>query len=397
MKESVFGVSEVNEYIKMTLERQSILSSVWVRGEISNFKNQFSTGHLYMSLKDSDGMIRAVMFKSSAQRLRFTPRDGDKVIVHGRISVYPQRGEYQIYIDSMQPDGVGALALAFERLKEKLSLEGLFDEKYKKPIPKNPTRVGIITSATGAAIHDMISVSGRRAPDIPIVIYPALVQGESAARSLSGGIKYFNNESLVDVIIIGRGGGSSEDLFAFNDEELARTIFASNIPVVSAVGHETDFTICDFVSDMRAPTPSAAAEIVFPNREEMRGIIAAKKDLMHAKMQKKLSEKRRISDMYAKKIATLSPIKSMADKQMRIMSLTDRIENGMDKKVRMSEYKLKVLAARMSAQDPLAVLSRGYALVSDDKGKIVSRADDLKVGDKIKLAFSDGYVNAEIK
>ena len=394
---SVFSVSQVNEYVKMTVERSDVLSSVWIRGEISNFKNQYSTGHLYLSLKDGDSMIKAVMFRGYAQKLRFMPRDGDKVIVHGKVSVYSARGEYQVYIDEMQPDGIGALAQVYERLKQKLMAEGLFDESHKKPIPKNPSRVGVITSASGAAIHDILSVSGRRAAGVEIVIFPALVQGDTASKSLASGIRYFNNASPVDVIIIGRGGGSIEDLWCFNDEGLAREIFASNIPVVSAVGHETDFTICDFVSDLRAPTPSAAAEIVFPNNAEQIGKIFAMSGMLEAKMQKKLSSTKYKLDTLSRTLEMRSPVRILRDKNMRVMSLADKLESSMDKKLEASKARFKISCARLCAQNPLSVLSRGYALVQDENNTVISSSKDMCSGDDIKLVFSDGEVRATVK
>ena len=394
---SVFSISQINEYVKLTLERSDVLSNVWLRGEISNFKNQYSTGHLYLSLKDGDSMIKAVMFRGYAQKLGFIPRDGDKVIVHGKISVYSARGEYQIYIDEMQPDGVGILAQAYERLKQKLLSEGLFDASHKKTIPENPVRVGVITSASGAAIHDILNVSGRRAAGVEIVIFPALVQGESAPRSLSGGIRYFNNVSPVDVIIIGRGGGSIEDLWGFNDEGLAREIFASRIPVVSAVGHETDFTICDFVSDMRAPTPSAAAELVFPNTAERIGRISAMGDTLEAKMQKKLRDSKYFLLNLSRGLELRSPMRMLSDKNMRVSLLAERLEGAMDKKIEASKNRLAICSAKLGAQNPLSVLSRGYALVENEDNTVISSSKELICGDNIRLVFADGEVRATVK
>ena len=262
-------VTQLNEYIKGILDHDPRLTDVYLRGEISNFKNHYSTGHYYFTLKDEGGMIRAIMFRSSAVKLAFLPEDGMKVVAHGRISAFVRDGQYQIYCDSMEPDGIGALYIAYEQLKRKLEAEGLFDPSRKKPLPKIPSRVGIITSATGAAIRDMINVCGRRFPFAELVLYPSLVQGPDAPAQLIDGVRYFNEKQSVDVIIIGRGGGSIEDLWAFNNEDLAREIAASAIPVISAVGHETDFTICDFVADRRAPTPSAAAELAVPETEEL--------------------------------------------------------------------------------------------------------------------------------
>ena len=394
---SVFSVSQVNEYVKLTIDRSEVLSNVWIRGEISNFKNQYSTGHLYLSLKDGDSMIKAVMFRSYAQKLRFMPRDGDKVIIHGKVSVYSARGEYQVYIDEMQPDGIGALAQAFERLKQKLMIEGLFDEAHKKPIPQNPKRVGVITSASGAAIHDILNVSGRRAAGVEIVIFPALVQGDTAPKSLRSGIRYFNNVSPVDVIIIGRGGGSIEDLWGFNDESLAREIFESNIPVVSAVGHETDYTICDFVSDMRAPTPSAAAELVFPNTAEQKGRLASMSGILEVKMQKKLRDMKYSLSSLSRELEMRSPLRMLKDKNMRVSLLAERLEGAIDKKLDSSKSKLEIYCARLCAQNPLLVLSKGYALIQNNENTVISSSRELSSGDDIKLVFADGEVSATVK
>ena len=255
-----FSVSELNEYIKSVFENDRTLSGVTVSGEISNFTNHRS-GHLYFSLKDADGQIRAVMFRSRAMSLKFMPESGMRVIVRGSVTVYTRDGSYQIYVSSMQPDGIGALYLAYEQMKARLALEGLFDPAHKLPIPEYPKRIGVITSPTGAAVRDIINVTGRRYPGADLYIYPALVQGAEAEESLVKAVDYFDRSGLCDVVIIGRGGGSIEDLWAFNSERLARRIYDASVPIISAVGHETDFTICDFVSDMRAPTPSAAAEI----------------------------------------------------------------------------------------------------------------------------------------
>ena len=262
------SVCDLNNYIKNAFENDRLLSAVTVRGEISNFVNHRS-GHMYFSLKDEESQIRAVMFRSKAIGLKFLPENGMKVTVHGSVAVYTRDGSYQIYVNTMQPDGVGALYLAYEQLKNKLRDEGLFDEEHKKPIPKMPGRIGVITASTGAAIRDILTVTERRYPLADIYVYPALVQGEGAEDDLIAGVDYFDRSSLVDVVIIGRGGGSIEDLWAFNSERLARRIYDASVPIISAVGHETDFTICDFVSDMRAPTPSAAAELAVPDRTEL--------------------------------------------------------------------------------------------------------------------------------
>ncbi len=393
---SAFSVTQINEYIKMLLESSDVISNVWVMGEISNFKSHYATGHLYFSLKDEGSIIKCVMFRGSAQKLRFVPEDGMKVLIHGKISSYAPRGEYQIYADDMQPDGIGALARAFEQLKIRLGAEGLFDQAHKKQIPQMPKRVGVITSASGAAIHDILNVSGRRCPSAEIVIYPAQVQGDTAARSLCGGIKYFNEKSPVDVIIIGRGGGSIEDLWAFNDEILARIIYDSEIPVISAVGHETDFTICDFVADLRAPTPSAAAEIAFP---DMLGVLQRVKQLRglcDVKISRKLSALKTQTTLFEKKIELKSPEHVLNQKMMHVARLSERLESLSQGVLTKSQNKLSVLIARLDASNPLALMSRGYAVVQKD-GAVITRANKLTKGDSITVAFADGEVSATVE
>lgn len=393
---SAFSVTQINEYIKMLLESSDVISNIWVMGEISNFKSHYATGHLYFSLKDEGSIIKCVMFRSSAQKLRFVPEDGMKVLVHGRISSYAPRGEYQIYADDMQPDGIGALARAFEQLKIRLGAEGLFDQAHKKQIPQMPKRVGVITSASGAAIHDILNVSGRRCPSAEIVIYPAQVQGDLAARSLCGGIRYFNEKSPVDVIIIGRGGGSIEDLWAFNDENLARIIYDSEIPVISAVGHETDFTICDFVADLRAPTPSAAAEIAFPDMLGVLQRVRQLSGLCDVKISRKLSALKTQATLFEKKIELKSPEHVLNQKMMHIARLSERLESMSQAVLTKSQNKLSVIIARLDSSNPLALMSRGYAVVQKDGG-VVTRAEKLSAGDSITVAFADGEVSATVE
>lgn len=393
---STFSVGQVNEYIRMLLDGAPVLGDIWVVGEISNFKNHYSTGHMYFSLKDSDSMIKCVMFRSSAQRLRFAPEDGMRVLIHGRVSSYVPRGEYQIYADSMQPDGVGALALAYEQLKARLGAEGLFSSEHKKPIPKMPRRVGVITSASGAAIHDIINVSGRRSPQTEIVIYPAQVQGELAAKSLCGGIRYFNERSPVDVIIIGRGGGSIEDLWAFNDEELARLIYASEIPVISAVGHETDFTICDLVADLRAPTPSAAAEIAFADMSEMSLLLSQRRRMLEVSMTRRLDAQRGALDALGARLKGASPYAALNQRMARLALIGERLDGQCGVVLDRCSHRLSVLCARLEAANPLALTSRGYAVVQKD-GRAVLRASQLSNGEKIDIHFADGCVSARVE
>ena len=394
--QAIFSVTQINEYIKMTLESSAVLRSVFLRGEISNFKSNYSSGHLYFSLKDESSSLRAVMFKSSAARLKFRIESGMKVVVHGRISSYTVSGDCQIIIDDMQPDGAGALAIAFEQLKKKLMSEGLFDIERKKPIPKFPKSVGIITSASGAALHDIINVSGRRSPSTEIIIYPSYVQGELAPRSLTGGILFFNQRHKVDVIIIGRGGGSAEDLWCFNDETLARTIAESEIPVISAVGHETDFTICDFVSDLRAPTPSAAAELAFPDKVEMLTRVRQLRFKVDSIVNARVSTlENRLSVMH-KSIELASPIQQLKDREATLVMMKNRLDMHVQGVFFDADNAFKMLCTRLEGVNPLAVLSHGYSMVEGEDGRIISSVREAKVGDSLRIKLSDGEIGAVV-
>lgn len=389
-------VTQLNEYIKGILDHDSRLTDVYLKGEISNFKNHYSTGHYYFTLKDEGGMLRAIMFRSSAVKLAFVPEDGMKVVAHGRISAFVRDGQYQIYCDSMEPDGVGALYIAYEQLKRKLEAEGLFRSECKKPLPKIPSRVGIITSATGAAIRDMINVCGRRFPFATLVLYPSLVQGPDAPPQLIDGVRYFNEKHNVDVIIIGRGGGSIEDLWAFNHEELAREIAASAIPVISAVGHETDFTICDFVADRRAPTPSAAAELAVPETDELKRKIdhivvreAAVLSAMIAARREKLS-------YFAATRALTNPMSFIDDKKMQTAMASERLTHLTEQTLTNRQAAMQNLCAKLSAMNPLAVLSRGYSAVYDKTGSVVKSIRDVHSGDTIRVETGDGTIDATV-
>ena len=395
-KDTAFSVTQINEYIKMTLESNPVLRDVWLRGEISNFKSNYSSGHMYFSLKDEGSSIRAVMFKGYSARLKFRPESGMRVMVHGKISTYTVSGDYQIIIDDMQPDGAGALAIAFEQLKVKLASEGLFDPERKKAIPPFARSVGVITSASGAALHDIINVSGRRCPSVRIVIYPAYVQGELAPRSLAGGIKFFNDKHPVDVIIIGRGGGSAEDLWCFNDENLARVIAESEIPVISAVGHETDFTICDFVSDMRAPTPSAAAEIALPDTRELVARISHLRHKADMTVSRRTLMLESRLDALKKSCELHSPVRVLEEKSAKLERLGERLDVLVKGAVDRSDNRFRMLCARLEGVNPLAVLSHGYAMVEGADGRIISGIADVRVGEIVEIGLSDGRVQAEI-
>ncbi len=394
----IASVSELNSYIKQLIDSDLALGNVFVKGEISNFKPHYASGHLYFSVKDDASIIKAVMFKSFASRLPFAPENGMKVILHGRVSCYEKNGEYQLYVDAMEPDGMGALAKAFEQLKRKLAAEGLFEESRKRPLPRFPARVGVITSASGAAVHDILDVSGRRYPLSEVIIYPAIVQGELAPRSLCGGIKYFNSDAgRVDVIIIGRGGGSVEDLWGFNDETLARLIAESSVPVVSAVGHETDFTICDFVSDRRAPTPSAAAELVFPEKKEILSSTSHLSSRAMAGMTRKLSARKSEFDMLCARMRLASPEQVLADKQAALEHIGTRIDGAIDKRLTEKHGRLGLLCARLEGLSPLKILCRGYTVIDDGSGNVIGSVEDISIGQEIRITFGDGSADAEIK
>lgn len=394
---NAISVTGLNEYIKSIIDGDARLRDIYIKGEISNFKNHYSTGHFYFSLKDDNSVIRAVMFKGAASKLKFMPENGMLVVIRGRVSSFVRDGQYQIYCEDMQPDGVGSLYIAYEQLKRKLEGEGLFDESKKKPLPKIPSRVGVITSATGAAVRDIINVTGRRFPFAEVIVYPALVQGEGAVNSLINGLQFFNRTNGADVIIIGRGGGSIEDLWAFNSELLARTVAASAIPVISAVGHETDFTICDFVADRRAPTPSAAAEIAVPDTEELKRKITNIIKRESALLSQRIIAGRAMVERFSKSRTLTDPMTQIDDRRMMLTSYVDRLTTLTEYRNKERRSALAVNAGKLHALDPMAVLSRGFGAVYDSEDNIVKKASDLHIGEKISVKLSDGTVGAEIR
>ncbi len=389
-------VSQLNEYIKMLLDGNPLLDNVFVRGEISNFTNHYKTGHFYFSLKDEGALVRAVMFRMNASRLRFLPENGMKVILHGRVSVFPRDGQYQIYVDDMQPDGVGALYLAYEQLRRKLEAEGLFDAARKRALPRYPQRIGIVTSPTGAAVRDMLQILGRRFPMAEVFLYPALVQGSDAPASLMAGLRCFNEHVPVDVILIGRGGGSAEDLFAFNHEELARAVAASPIPVISAAGHETDFTICDFVADLRAPTPSAAAELAVPDVSELRRALLGTAGRLSDVMSRTLSQRRTALTRLAGADALRSPRYYMEERRMTVAFLAERAQTSVTGNITAARARFAALCAKLDTLSPLRVLSRGYTAVFDGNGAPITSGATLSVGDQIRVRFADSTVDATV-
>ena len=393
----VLSVSQLNRYIKMNFDADENLANIFISGEISNFTNHYRTGHLYFTLKDDSAAVRVVMFNSSAKRLKFMPEDGMKVIARGRVSVYEASGQYQLYVDDMQPDGVGALNIAYEQLKEKLQKEGLFSEHHKKTLPPYPEKVGVITSPTGAAVRDIINVLGRRFPYAEIVFCPVLVQGDGAHLQLTDAVNLFNSERAADVIIIGRGGGSIEDLWEFNDEGLARAVYNSDIPVISAVGHETDFTICDFVADMRAPTPSAAAELAVPDANELQYALSALKNRMFLNVSSGIADRRSRLEYLTSKGALKSPDEMLSNRSQRLDTAFSKMLSSYENRIGGKKVEFISAATALSKLDPMSVLMRGFAFVSDKSGKNVYSSQALAKGDKINVRFHDGSAVCEVK
>ena len=391
-------VAQVNEYVKMLLDSDALLGSgIWVRAEISNFKHHYATGHFYFSIKDDSALMRAVMFRFNAQKLGFEPKDGMRVLVHGKVSAFVRDGQYQLYVDDMVPDGVGALYFAFEQLKKKLEEKGLFEESRKRPLPRFPKRIGIVTSPTGAAIRDMINILGRRYPCAEILLYPAQVQGAEAPPQLIAGLEFFAEKSPVDVIIIGRGGGSAEDLWAFNDERLAYAVASSRIPVISAVGHETDFTICDFVADRRAPTPSAAAEIAVPDTVEL-------KNKFNNVIKHEAASLERIINRHREKLSYLSHSRTLTDpkvmiddKRMATVLLSERMLSAQTNTLNRSKLALGIVSGKLEALNPLSVISRGYSAVYTEDKELVKSISQLSVGMHVSFKTSDGSADAVIE
>lgn len=390
-------VSELNSNMKKLLDSRPGLKDIWIQGEISNFKINLPSGHMYLTLKDEKSVLKACMFRGANQNLTFRPEDGMKVLARGRVTVYEPGGTYQLYIEELILDGLGELYAAFNQLKEKLRAEGLFDEELKKPIPEYPKRVGVITSDTGAAVRDIINVIKRRFRYADIILYPSKVQGEGAAENVCRGIEYFNMTKSVDVIIAGRGGGSIEDLWAFNEEITARAIFASEIPIISAVGHEIDFTIADFVADLRAPTPSAAAELAVPSSEEIYEKLSVNKERMKNALLQALRQ-RQDHLTYAKRMLSSE---RFLDKLNNLMILVDSKNQYMVKiawnLLKEKEKNLAVNAAKLDSLSPLGVLGRGYGIVTDYKDSVIKSVKDLDKGMKVGIRLSDGSVKARIE
>lgn len=391
----VLSVSQLNFYVKSIIENDPKLNLVFLSGEISNLTDHYRSGHIYLSLKDEKSVIRAVMFSGNARNLRFKPVDGMKVICHGRVSVYEPTGQYQLYIEDMQPDGIGALSLAYEQLKEKLSKKGYFDPAHKKALPKFPTTIGVVTSPTGAAVQDILNILRRRFPCVNVLMCPVLVQGENAPFQLVRAVQTLDKYNLCDLIIIGRGGGSIEDLWAFNDEALADAIYECKIPVISAVGHETDYTICDFVSDMRAPTPSAAAELAVPEKSELISYYKSQYQYVSSIIDTRIRQYNLNLVDLKRRLALSTPESKISEYENKLESLTVKLKNIISETYNENSAYLAKYSAKLESLNPVSVLSRGYSIAEKD-GAVISSCKQLGKGDIFTLEFSDGKINATV-
>ena len=394
-KPRVLSVSQINFYIKSIIENDGSLQFVLVTGEISNLTVHQRSGHIYLSLKDSNSVISAVMFAGNARRLKFRIENGMKVICRGRISVYEPSGRYQLYIEDMQPDGVGALTLAFEQLKKSLAQKGLFDNAHKKPLPKFPKTIGVITSPTGAAVQDITNIIRRRFPSADIVLAPVLVQGESAPEQLVRAVNKFSASKIADVIIIGRGGGSAEDLWAFNDEQLAYAVYNCETPIISGVGHETDFTVCDFVADVRASTPSAAAELAVPDRQELMSYYFKQKQYISAMLDRKIKTAQLRLENQQRRMSASSPKLKAEQLEKQLSAKSEKLTRFMNIYISDKENKLIAAKGKLDGLNPLNVLNRGYAIAEKDE-KIITSSIQLKNGDDFTVILSDGKINAKV-
>ena len=395
-QQMIFSVSEANNFIKTLLDRVPQLQEIYVRGEISNYK-LYPSGHHYFTLKDAEGAMRCVMFKGSASHLRFRPENGMKVIAIGRISVFPRDGAYQLYVNELSAEGVGDLHVAFEQLKDKLWKEGLFDAAHKKPLPRYPGTIAIVTSSAGAAVHDMIRILNARWPLAKVVLLPVRVQGAEAPPEIAGALRYANKWRVADVIITGRGGGSIEDLWAFNDERVARAIYDSDIPVISAVGHEPDVTIADFVADARASTPSNAAEIVVPDRKELRRRLSSLDERMALSERARLEAlRKRLAELARKRVLT-DPLAFVSDKQLLLDYTRKNLIAAAQRQQGERQRKFAALCASLDALSPLKVLGRGYAVARDADGRVLKSAADVSVGDRIDIALGSGKLDCVVE
>ena len=389
MEQHIFGVTEVNNLVKLLLDGEPMLQNIYVRGELSNYK-MYPSGHHYFTLKDQEGALRCVMFKGSAMKLRFRPENGMKVVASGRITVFPRDGAYQLYCSTLTPEGVGDLAVAFEQLKAKLYAEGLFDPGHKKPLPAYPEKIAIVTSSAGAAVHDMIRILRRRYPIAKVILLPVRVQGAEAPPEIAGAIRYADRWKIGDVIITGRGGGSMEDLWAFNDERVARAIYDCETPVISAVGHEPDVTISDFVADARASTPSNAAEIAVPDQMELLRWLRGVGDRMEQRETQRLEALRQRLDALASKRVMTDQLAYVQDKRMELVHVQQRLGDLASGQLARKRQGFAALAASLDAMSPLKVLGRGYAMAQDEAGRILKSYRDVTTGDRVSVTLGEG-------
>ncbi len=393
---TVLTVSQINTYIKSIVDGDYNLKNIYVSGEISNFTDHYRTGHFYFTLKDKNAAIKAVMFRTAAERVRFRVEDGMRVVIRGNISVFERDGIYQLYCEDMIPDGQGALDLAFEQLKQKLSRQGLFDSEHKKELPKLPSRIGVITSPTGAAVHDILTVLERRFPLAQVVFEPVAVQGNTAAPQIAAAIRRFNLLRACDVLIVGRGGGSIEDLWAFNEEIVAHAIYESDIPIISAVGHETDFTIADFVSDYRAPTPSAAAEVAVPDQREVLYALDGVLDNMASSVLTVVEKKRTSLLQCEKELSLLSPQKRVVRDIELCAMLKERMDASVAQSFRRFSFEAASLAKRLDSVSPLKTLERGFSVAMESNGETIRSAAAVSLNDKISVRLADGRLNCTV-
>ena len=387
----IYSVSQVNRHIMDLLDGDGVLGGLFVRGELSNYK-MYPSGHHYFSMKDGEGALRCVMFRREAMGVRFRPENGMKVIAFGRVSVFPRDGQYQLYVSALTPDGVGDLYVAFEQLKERLRREGLFDPERKKPLPAFPGRIALVTSSAGAAVRDMLRILGARWPMAEVAVVPVRVQGEEAPGEIAAAIDWVNRHALADLIITGRGGGSMEDLWAFNDESVARAIFRSDIPVISAVGHEPDVTIADFVADLRAATPSNAAELAVPDQEEIRARVEQLSLRMRTAAERELRQARAALARWSESRALQDPMNFVADRRVLLDYQRGRLASSLSVSLNREKQRLGRLAAALDAMSPLKVLARGYAVARKADGSVVSSVGAVKAGDRLRLRVSDGEI-----
>ncbi len=392
---TILSPTQVGLYLKGMMERDRLLSGILVRGEISNYK-MYPSGHHYFTLKDAEGAIRCVMFRGDASSLRFRPQNGMQVIAAGRVTVYPRDGQYQLYCTRLTPDGAGDLHVAFEQMKEKLMREGLFDQRVKKPIPGYPNTIALVTSPAGAAVRDMLRILGARFPMAKIRILPVRVQGEGAANEIAAAIRWANWQQVADLIITGRGGGSMEDLWAFNEEVVARAIYDSEIPVISAVGHEPDVTIADFVADLRAATPSNAAELAVPDQNELYAELEGKKSRLEQAMSWRLAQQRHRLEQLAQRRPMTDPTYYFQTKRQHLDHQSDRLTHGMEMTIARQRQRTARLAAALDAMSPLKVLGRGYAIARKPDGTLLTRVEDAFPGEKFELRVSDGGINCRV-